>query len=421
MRVRAIFGVQNTGQPVFCTLYDANGAMIVGRSNAGIVEQPSGSGAYTTTFDDALLRGATVVWDIEGTQKMAFEDFPDTSILTADYDHAKDDIAGELANATYGLAHLNTQLESVYLSISSLSGTFGLVTEGDSTGLTSASAFGGSATNNYVGSLVGLLRSSGGIQEWRKVVANVGGAVTVDRAWTGTNPGMGDIVQVFYNASMAGAIANNRLTLTSDYDHAKDDVAGLIGIPSVLGVPTNLADLLGDPQNLGSPSFDFAWLTTKNAATAANVHAHDIDTRWDATKAGYLDAAITSRLATTGYTAPSNASIASILTVINKLDGMLALDGALYQFTVNALENGSADLTPMIAALHDFDPATDKVTLNETDTATLAFLYAHIRNQLVYTKALNGIVTVTLYAENGIDIIYTWNIDPTTGTRSPGA
>lgn len=39
------------------------------------------------------------------------------------------------------------------------------------------------------------------------------------------------------------------------------------------------------------------------------------------------------------YTAPANASIADILTVIQKLDGMLALDGLLYQFTVNALEN----------------------------------------------------------------------------------
>lgn len=54
--------------------------------------------------------------------------------------------------------------------------------------------------------------------------------------------------------------------------------------------------------------------------------------------ADFIDAAISSRLASAGYTAPSNASIALILTIAQKLDTALELDGAVYRYTVNALE-----------------------------------------------------------------------------------
>lgn len=45
------------------------------------------------------------------------------------------------------------------------------------------------------------------------------------------------------------------------------------------------------------------------------------------------------RLLTSGYTAPANSSIATILSTTNKLDTALVLDGSVYQYTTNALEN----------------------------------------------------------------------------------
>ena len=68
---------------------------------------------------------------------------------------------------------------------------------------------------------------------------------------------------------------------------------------------------------------------------------------------GRIDAAVSSRLATSGYTAPDNTTIAniytkvdtevaSILSVTNKLDTTMELDGAVYRFTENALEMAPA-------------------------------------------------------------------------------
>ncbi len=71
---------------------------------------------------------------------------------------------------------------------------------------------------------------------------------------------------------------------------------------------------------------------------------------WTAVRAAYLDAAISSRLATSGYTAPDNATIGSISgavtqhrlnteVVASKLSDMIQLDEASSpQFTANALE-----------------------------------------------------------------------------------
>jgi hypothetical protein len=56
----------------------------------------------------------------------------------------------------------------------------------------------------------------------------------------------------------------------------------------------------------------------------------------------FLDAAITSRMATFTYTAPDNESIAAAKVIADKLNTMLQTDGSVSQFTANALENGPA-------------------------------------------------------------------------------
>lgn len=57
---------------------------------------------------------------------------------------------------------------------------------------------------------------------------------------------------------------------------------------------------------------------------------------------GRIDVTSSSRLASSAYTAPDNASITLIKTVTDRLNTGLVQDGAVWQFTVNMLENGPA-------------------------------------------------------------------------------
>lgn len=61
------------------------------------------------------------------------------------------------------------------------------------------------------------------------------------------------------------------------------------------------------------------------------------------------ETSVATRLAGSAYVAPANASVASILAIANKLDTLLELDGAIYRLTANALEQApgsSGGLTP---------------------------------------------------------------------------
>jgi hypothetical protein len=80
--------------------------------------------------------------------------------------------------------------------------------------------------------------------------------------------------------------------------------------------------------------------------------------RLTATRAGYLDAAVSSRLAASGYMAPDNTSAAAAAATAAKLDTALEQDGAVYRLTANALElapagegGAGADAAAIVAAL----------------------------------------------------------------------
>lgn len=75
------------------------------------------------------------------------------------------------------------------------------------------------------------------------------------------------------------------------------------------------------------------------AQVNAEVDAGLLDVGLTTTVTGRIDADISSRMATFAYTAPDNAGITSIKGVTDKIDTALQLDGAVYQFTTNALEN----------------------------------------------------------------------------------
>jgi hypothetical protein len=92
------------------------------------------------------------------------------------------------------------------------------------------------------------------------------------------------------------------------------------------------------------------WANIGSPTTAVNLSGTNIDTDQVVASvsgavgsvtgltASNLDVAVSSRLATAGYTAPDNAGIAAVKVVTDKIDTALVLDGSVYQYTANALE-----------------------------------------------------------------------------------
>lgn len=89
-----------------------------------------------------------------------------------------------------------------------------------------------------------------------------------------------------------------------------------------------------------------------------------------ATELARIDVASSSRLASNAYTAPDNAGIAAVKVVTDKVNTGLVQDGAVWQFTVNMLENGpagggggSATLGNQILILDQLDVIQNKTDL----------------------------------------------------------
>lgn len=144
----------------------------------------------------------------------------------------------------------------------------------------------------------------------------------------------------------------NAISNLNDFDPSSDAVANV----TLVATTTTNTDMRGtDGANTIAP--DNAGITSNGTAIS------NVDTVVDLIKVD-----------TTG-----------IVATTDKLDTALILDGSVYQYTVNALENapsgggggGSATLAKQneiiadIAALNDFNPATDSVA-NVTDVATTA-------------------------------------------------
>lgn len=120
------------------------------------------------------------------------------------------------------------------------------------------------------------------------------------------------------------------------------DAAGVraaIGLASA-NLDTQLADIptVSEFNARSLPSADYFIVSDYTAPPSAATNAAAVRTEL-ATELARVDAAISSRLASVSYTAPANSDIAAIKAVADKLDTAMVLDGAVYQFTINALEN----------------------------------------------------------------------------------
>lgn len=154
----------------------------------------------------------------------------------------------------------------------------------------------------------------------------------------------------------AGITANgSAIAALNDFNPATDSVQNVVNVATTSVCVSN-SDMRGtDGANTVAP--DNAGITSNGTAIS------NVDTVVDLIKVD-----------TTG-----------IVATTDKLDTALILDGSVYQYTVNALENapsgggggGSATLAKQneiiadIAALNDFNPATDSVA-NVTNVATTA-------------------------------------------------
>lgn len=130
---------------------------------------------------------------------------------------------------------------------------------------------------------------------------------------------------------------------------------GFVGSFKLSPVPANLKSILGTALtetagllaagfkkffNVATPTGTLNSLPDAVPAAAGGLLTTTVWTAARGAALDNLDVAISTRLATASYTAPSNATIAAIAAVMAKIDTALVQDGAVYQFTANALELG---------------------------------------------------------------------------------
>jgi hypothetical protein len=69
------FGSVNSGASVYYQVLNTDKSVSVARTLSGVTELVAGSGIYGATIADSTLAGKTIVWDINGTSKVAIEEF----------------------------------------------------------------------------------------------------------------------------------------------------------------------------------------------------------------------------------------------------------------------------------------------------------------------------------------------------------
>ena len=143
--------------------------------------------------------------------------------------------------------------------------------------------------------------------------------------------------------------------LTAAYDAAKTAGTSNLTAQQVWEYATRTLSAFGFSVTVGTNNDKTGYSLSATPPTAAQIRT-EMDA--NSTKLANLDAAITSRLAANGYTAPDNATIAAIAlavaslaseatqaamaAILDKLDTMLEADGGVSRFTINALEMAPA-------------------------------------------------------------------------------
>ncbi|MDZ4178680.1 MAG: hypothetical protein U1E29_05555 [Coriobacteriia bacterium] len=83
MLITVNFGTANTGASVYYTILNADKSVSQARTLTGVTELTASTGLYGVEVADALLLGKTVLWDIDGTAKVASDTLPITAAATS--------------------------------------------------------------------------------------------------------------------------------------------------------------------------------------------------------------------------------------------------------------------------------------------------------------------------------------------------
>lgn len=162
------------------------------------------------------------------------------------------------------------------------------------------------------------------------------------------------------------------------------------------------AGLTGLPPMVLTAAYDAAKTAAPAATALSNV-------TWTDAKAALLDASIASRLAAAGYTAPDNASIASILTdtgtdipasiaALNDLSSADAQAAAAAALTAYDVPTEAQMNARTLAAADYFDPATDPITVSvDVDEAAIA-------TALLATQ-IDGVTLQSLFESQLADLV----------------
>lgn len=189
-------------------------------------------------------------------------------------------------------------------------------------------------------------------QAYDTAVRSVTAAVTV-----GTNND-----KTGYSLTAVTGLGNQTANITGNLSGSVGSVTGAVG--SVTNRVTANTDQWGGVAVTGMPLPTSGYTVPPSAATNATAVRTELTT-----ELARIDTTIGSRLASTSYVSPDNASITAVKSVTDKLNTGLVLDGAVYQFTVNMLENapgggggGSATLENQELILANLDDITGAVS-----------------------------------------------------------
>lgn len=192
------------------------------------------------------------------------------------------------------------------------------------------------------------------------------------------------------------------MTLTGDYDAAKTAGTSTLTAQQVWEYATRILTALDEDDT----SIDIDGSVPTAAAIASQVRTEL------ATELARIDAAITTRLATTGYTAPDNANISTIAAAVAHVTyGLSALQALIAAIPTAAAPTTAQIKTALEAAgshLALIKAATDNLPSDPADQSILAAAIAAVALQITALGAL-AITVQSPVAESGVITIYQGN------------
>ena len=201
-------------------------------------------------------------------------------------------------------------------------------------------------------------------------------------------------------ATIAGYIDTEVAAVLAAVDTEVAALISTLGTPAGVSVSADLADIEGKVDDLEGR------LTALRAAALDN-----------------LDAAISTRLAASSYTAPDNTNIGLAKTAAEAVNARLPTDPADQSLVEAAISTRLATAgytAPDNATIAAIKAKTDLIPAAPANEVTLALVEDILRNKQIVTDNGDGTKTVRVYDDAGTSVLLTWVWTEATGTRARG-